>query len=70
MILLQRWFHRLTGRDGRAEADVAPCPLRIDPRARAGGRYVGRPAPDADFSGETGAERHTRHLAAVAAEHP
>ena len=50
-------LQRLTGRDGRGEADVVGDPARADARDTNGGEYVGRTADDEDFSGETGAER-------------
>jgi hypothetical protein len=57
MSKLKPVIQRLTGQDGRGEADVEGDPARADARNTNGGEYVGRVAEDEDFSGETGAER-------------
>lgn len=49
-------MHRLTGKDGRGEADVIGDDARSDSRGP-NDSYVGRTAEDDDFTGESGAER-------------
>lgn len=56
--MLRKLIDRMLGRDGRAEADVAPDPARVD--ARGDGGAVGRVSADEDFTGETGGERRAR----------